>query len=76
MQSLPGPDHPADHFRCDADCPCSCATPDWYEANAGTMCWNCSGLVRRKRAHRFELIAQAGGISVLTSVFEELPRQC
>jgi hypothetical protein len=68
----PGPVHPFHHFRCDADCPCSCGDRRPYETQAGTMCRNCLGMIERKRVHRFELVAETGGIRVLQSVFLEV----
>jgi hypothetical protein len=61
--------HPENHFRC-ADCPCACDHREPYEAQAGTMCLNCSGMIERKFTHRFAEVAKAGGITIMTSVWD------
>jgi len=66
------PGHPATHFRCEPDCPCTCPAPFPYEANAGIMCRNCWGMVKRKRVHRFETVCKAGGFTVLASRWDDL----
>lgn len=58
------PAHPASHDRCEPDCPCTCASPRPYEANAGTICRNCWGMIERKRTSYLEPVAEAGGITV------------
>lgn len=65
-------DHPASHFRCEPDCPCTCAARDAYEANAGTLCRNCWGVIERKRVHRFETVYQGGGFTLMTSKWDDL----
>jgi len=67
-----GPDHPANHFNCDSGCPCTCGNREPYEANAGTMCRDCLGMIERKRVHRFEHIAEVGGITILGGRFDEI----
>lgn len=61
--------HPGSHFRC-LDCPCTCDRREPYEAQAGTMCANCCGMIERKFTHRFVTVAEAGGITLMTSVWD------
>ena len=40
--------HPASHFRCEPVCPCTCAVPGPYRADAGILCRFCWGMVKRQ----------------------------
>lgn len=61
--------HPESHFLCD-DCPCTCDQREPYEARCGTMCLSCCGLIERKFTHRFVTVSEAGGIKIMTSVWD------
>ena len=56
--------HPANHDRCEPDCPCTCGTRRAYEANAGTICRNCWGMIERKRISWDEPVLKAAGVTM------------
>lgn len=67
-------DHPASHFRCTPDCPCTCSHRKPYASNIGTTCCNCWGVIERTHHIITEPVLTAGGITLLASRREQLPR--